>query len=128
MATISYLLDSDVIIDWLRGQQRVRQFFRSKDARLYCSSITRKELLNKPGLSNHERRRILSLMRHVRVLSLNQRIVVAASELLVKYSERPLQVNDALIAATAWTKNLPLLTRNRRHYEFIEEIQLADLP
>jgi predicted nucleic acid-binding protein len=39
-----------------------------------------------------------------------------------------LRVDDALIAATAWVKRLPLLTRNRKHYEFIAEITLMDLP
>jgi predicted nucleic acid-binding protein len=44
-----------------------------------------------------------------------------------KHPNGPLRVNDALIAATAWTKRLPLLTRNRKHYKFITEIALADL-
>jgi predicted nucleic acid-binding protein len=37
-------------------------------------------------------------------------------------------VNDALVAATAWVKQLSLVTRNRKHYEFIEEIELEDFP
>jgi len=85
-------------------------------------------LLGKPGLSDNERRRILGLLRRVRVLTLNQDIVAAASELLAKYGGSPLAVNDALIAATAQVKKLPLITRNRKHYEFIEEIELAELP
>jgi predicted nucleic acid-binding protein len=38
-----------------------------------------------------------------------------------------LRANDALIAATAWTKRLPLVTRNRKHYEFVAEIVLAEI-
>ena len=71
---------------------------------------------------------ILRLLRVVRVLNVDPVIAAAASELLQKYTNEPLRVNDALIAATAWTKKLPLLTRNRKHYEFIMEIELANLP
>jgi predicted nucleic acid-binding protein len=31
---------------------------------------------------------------------------------------------DYIIAATAWAKNVPLLTRNKRHFEHIKEIKL----
>ena len=63
----------------------------------------------------------------MRVLNVDPVIAAAASELLQEYPNDPLRVNDALIAATAWTKKLPLLTRNRKHYEFITEIELANL-
>ncbi len=95
---------------------------------MYCSAVTRKELLSKPDLTSTERERILRLLHVVRVLNVDSVIAAAASELLQKYHSNPLRVNDALIAATAWTKELPLLTRNRKHYEFIAEIVLADLP
>jgi predicted nucleic acid-binding protein len=85
-------------------------------------------LLSKPGLKGNERQQILRLMRQMRVLTIDSAIAAASAILLQKYAGRLLRANDALIAATAWTKRLPLLTRNRKHYEFIEEIQLADLP
>jgi len=31
------------------------------------------------------------------------------------------------MAATAWQKNLPLVTRNQKHFKFIEEIKLAPI-
>lgn len=84
--------------------------------------------MSKPGLSSTERERILRLLRVVRVLNVDSVIAAAASELLQKYADQLLRVHDALIAATAWTKNLPLLTRNRKHYQYIEEIVLVELP
>lgn len=123
-----YLLDTDVLIDWLQGRSWVRELLLSRSDRFYCSTITRKELLSKPGLSTTERERIIRLLRVVRVLNVDSVIAAAASELLQKYADQPLRVHDALIAATAWTKNLPLLTRNRKHYQYIEEIVLVELP
>jgi predicted nucleic acid-binding protein len=34
-------------------------------------------------------------------------------------------IADYVIAATAWAKKLPILTRNRRHFEHIKEITLS---
>jgi predicted nucleic acid-binding protein len=34
-------------------------------------------------------------------------------------------INFEVIAATAWAKNLPLLTRNRKDFEHIKEITLS---
>jgi predicted nucleic acid-binding protein len=128
MVSASCLLDTDILIDWLQGRSWTKEVISSRSVPLYCSAVTRKELLSKPGISSAERERILRLLHVVRVINVDSVIAAAASELLMKYPNAPLRVNDALIAATAWVKRLPLLTRNRKHYEFIAEITLADLP
>jgi tRNA(fMet)-specific endonuclease VapC len=125
MQRLSYLVDTDVLIDWLQGRSWAKALLSAKNARFYCSSVSRKELLDRPGLSGTERKRINRLLQLVRVLTLDPVIAAAASELLQKYHYQPLRVPDALIAATAWIKNFPLITRNRKHYIFIEEITLA---
>lgn len=123
------LADTDVLVDYLRGQAWTRDLIWSSGARLYCASITRKELLGKPGLSASERERIRRLLARVRVLNVDDAIAAAAYELMAKYSSMyPLRAPDALVAATAWVKRLPLLTRNRKHYDFIAEITLAEFP
>ncbi len=45
--------------------------------------------------------------------------------LMNKYGERQSSIVDNVIAATAWAKNLSLLTRNRKHFERIKEIELS---
>jgi predicted nucleic acid-binding protein len=127
MARVSYLLDTDILIDWLEEQAWAKTLIWDSDSRLYCSSVSRKELLAKRGLSDSERRKIFRLLQLARVINVDSTIAAAASELLQKYKRYPLYVDDALVVATAWVKHLPLLTRNRKHYEFIAEIQLAEL-
>jgi len=45
--------------------------------------------------------------------------------LIKKYGESPERTADYIIAATAWSKRLPLLSRNRKHFEHIKEIRLS---
>ena len=127
MARVSYLLDTDILIDWLRGESWTKSLLRAQDTVFYCASITRKELLNMPGLKDSERQRILGLFRYVHVIFVDQAIATTSYELQSKYADRMPYAEDALIAATAFVKRLPLLTRNRKHFDFITEIVLADL-
>ena len=117
------LLDTDILIDWVNGMPWTRDLFRL-NTDFYFSSISYKELLSKPGLSDSERKTLISLFRRLRWLPLNAAIASRASELLSRYKSRGLRKNDALIAATAWAKGLTLFTRNRKHFEFIREISL----
>lgn len=41
------------------------------------------------------------------------------------YGENPDRTADYIIAATAWSKILPLLTRNRKRFKHIKEITLS---
>jgi len=120
---MNYLIDTDILIDWLRGKKFAARFFRETKGVFYYSSITRKELLS--GCNNNtEKEQILNLLRTMRVVRIDPVIALKASELSVKYSNSPLHKSDSLIGATAWAKKLILVTRNRKHFEFIDEIQL----
>ena len=126
MERLSYLIDTDVLIDWLQGSPWAKDLLLTRNVRFYCSSVTRKEMFEKPGLSDTERKRIRRLFQLVRVLTVDAAIAAAASELLQKYHHQPLRIPDALIAATAWMKRIPLITRNHKHFAFIDEIDLVN--
>lgn len=122
----SLLADTDIFIDYLNGDERTRQILDSPQYRIYYSPVARKELLAKPGLTSAERQRIRTLLLKHRVILLDGKIADRFSSLLAKYTEQGLRKADALVAATAWSRTLPLLTRNVRHYRFISEIRLID--
>ena len=127
MARIKLLIDTDIFIDYLKGMSPAKAVFRSRDIDIYCSILTKKELLSKPGLEDSERKKIISILRDLKTISIDPDISLKYSDLLAKYHDNRLQPPDAIIAATAWSKKLPLLTRNRRHFSYIEEIKLSPI-
>jgi len=127
VARIKLLIDTDIFIDYLKGMSPAKAVFRSRDIDIYCSILTKKELLSKPGLKDSERKKIISILRDLKTISIDPDISLKYSDLLAKYHDNRLQPPDAIIAATAWSKKLPLLTRNRRHFSYIEEIKLSPI-
>lgn len=125
MAKIKLLVDTDVIIDYLKGVKPARELFKAGYVDIYCSIYSKKELLSKIGLRDTERKRIIELLSKLKVLKVDDDICKKYTYLLDKYGDRQTSLVDYIIAATAWSKNLPLLTRNRRHFVHIKEIKLG---
>ena len=125
MAGNALLIDTDILIDCLKGIKSACAVLDSGQFDIYYSSWTRKELLAKPGLRDAERKEIQALLGRLRMLTVDDGIADKYWMLLNKYESQGLRQADAIIAATAWQRALPLLTRNQRHFRFISEIQLA---
>lgn len=101
MAANALLVDSDVLIDYLKGIRPAVILLDSSGFDFYYSSWTRKELLTKPGLRDSERHEIEALLRRLRILKVDDAIAEKYWILLKKYESRGLRQADALIAATA---------------------------
>jgi len=121
VAKVSFLIDTDIFIDYF-NTGFLRAIFESKDFEIYYSVVTRKELLSKRGLKEAERQAILFTLKKHRIIPLNNRIAAMYSELRRKHPF--LEKEDALIAATALVRGLPLVTRNWKHYKAIEGLIL----
>lgn len=121
MAKISVLVDTDIFIDYF-NTGRFSTLFDSPRFIVYYSIITRKELLTKPGLRETERAAIEAELRRCRLVPLSDAIASRYSHL--RHRHPALEKGDALIAATALVKRLPLLTRNTRHYRMVQGINL----
>ncbi len=54
----AFLVDTDILIDYLNGVQRMREILDVPRYRVYYSAVTRKEILAKRGLSAAERQEL----------------------------------------------------------------------
>lgn len=121
MAKVSVLVDTDVFIDYL-NTGRFSSVFDFSVFTVYYSIVTKKELLTKPGLRETEREAIVAELSRCRLIGLSNSITARYSNLRRQYPS--LDKADALIAATALVKRLPLVTRNKRHFRIVEDLPL----
>ncbi|MBI3584601.1 MAG: PIN domain-containing protein [Nitrospinae bacterium] len=104
MAKVRLLVDSDIIIDYLKGIKQAQELFRSTEIILYCSILSKKELLSKPGLNTSERKKIIRLLNRLKVLKVDEDILAKYTLLVNQYGENHDFFADYIIAATAWAK------------------------
>lgn len=88
----SFVVDTDIFIDYLNGFERMREILDSPLHRVYFAAVTRKELLAKPRLSSTERRRVELLLLKHRLIPVDENIAENFSSLLHKYSRQGLKV------------------------------------
>ena len=115
------LVDTDILIPYL-NHKAYRTYLENPKNRIYYSAITKKELLSKQGLRASERQAILILLHRFRLIRLDQRISNEYSRLRLTHPS--LQRGDALIAASALVRRLPLLTQNLRHFRMVKGLIL----
>ena len=115
------LVDTDILIAYI-NRRAYRTYFENPQNKIYYSAITKKELLSKQGLKDSERRAILTLLRRFRLIRIDQRISSEYSRLRSAYPS--LERGDALIAASALVRKLPLLTQNLRHFRLVRGLIL----
>ncbi len=121
MEKINLLADTDIFIDYF-NTGRFYNILENKVVVIYYSVVTEKELLSKKGLKTSEKEAILYTLRNFRRVRIDNSIAIKYSELRGLYPS--LDKEDLLIAATALIKNLPLVTRNIKHYSKIKGLIL----
>ena len=121
MGKVSLLVDTDIFIDYF-NTGRFHALFDSHRFTVYYSAITKKELLTKPGLRDTERESILAELNRCRLIALSDSITARYSDLRCRHPS--LEKGDALIAATALVKHLPLMTRNKRYFRVVSGLTL----
>jgi hypothetical protein len=115
-------VDTDIFIDYFNAGL-FSNILEHQRLTIYYSSVTEKELLTKKGLKVAESEAISYTLKKCRRIRLDSMIALKYSELRLQYPT--IDREDALIAATALVKNLPLLTRNLRHFKKIKELRLV---
>ena len=112
------LLDTDVLIEFLRGDDAAREVVTEVVTRgeAACSVLTRFELL--AGMRSGERHAIRSLLDVLVTLEVTEAISTTAGAWARHYRRSHASVSaiDYLIAATAEVEGADLLTRNVKHF------------
>ena len=107
MNGISVMIDTNVAIALLNGDDKLAEMFDGKDVRI--SFITELELLCKPGLRNSEKQDIQSFIDDCTILDINPSI----KEITISIRQsHKIKHPDAIIAATCIYWNLPFFTRD----------------
>jgi len=113
VATAELLVDTDVLIDHLRGDRQLRADGR----RLAVSVITRAELFAGRDAPTVLRELLGTMIE----LSVDATIAELAG---VTRRRHQLAMPDALIAATALAHQVPLMTRNHRHFQAVDGLEV----
>ena len=127
---MSYLIDTDWVVDYLKGRPQAVQVLQSLQPEgLAISIITFGEIYEgivfatDPHQSEGSFKQFL---RTVAVLPLSRRIMRRFARLRGDLRRQGLLIGDPdlLIAATAIDNNLTLLTRNKRHFARVPSLLL----
>lgn len=118
------LVDSDVLIDFLRGQPEARGFVLSLPRDVAISAITVAEL-HVAVREGKERVTLQGMLESFRILPLDAEIARCGGLWRRDFGRsHGVGLNDALIAATAQTHQLVLATLNLKHYPMLRSEQV----
>lgn len=125
-------VDSNYVIDYLRGRTYTKELIekiKSKESEAYISVATIFELYVGALLSDNQQNKledIASLLNWFNVVDINREIMFITAKIHVDLRMRGLtiEIQDILIAASAVSMNLPLLTNNKKHFKNIKDLRL----
>lgn len=103
------LLDTNIILYLLSGDQTIADFLNKNH--VYVSFVTELELLGFVGLKQDEKLIIEGLLSDCTIIDINSEIKKGVIELRKSYK---IKLPDAIIAATASSLNIPLMTSDKQ--------------
>ncbi len=122
------LLDTDVLIDFLRGHEQARSFVNARSERIMMSSVTVAELYaGVRGEKGGTERTVLDdLLGLFRVVPVTRDIGRLGGLYKRDYgNSHGIGLADAIIAATATLEDAALETLNVRHYPMFARLEPA---
>lgn len=120
------IVDTDVIISSIRGNEIAQQLIRKYMPAINISVVTEIELYI--GATNKSKKdAVAKVLQTHTVIPLNKSISEIAARLVKTYNtgNRSLMLPDAFIAATCLHEHCRLLTFNVKDYKFIKGLHLA---
>jgi len=119
------IVDTDVLIWYLRGNQKALELIDSLD-RFCISSVTFMELIQ--GMRDKKELKLLQQTLKswgVKIIFISEEISAKALFFMEEYFlSHSMQLADSLIAATASNYGLELITANDKHYKVVKELDI----
>lgn len=118
------LVDSDIIIDVLRGHKPTIELLDSlaKQNNLYISGITEAEVHSGKDMEDESRRNIThALIVQFNKINPDNNILILAGSIR---RQTGMTLADCIIAATAKSIVASLLTKNRKDFERVQDLSL----
>ena len=126
MAVNQFILDSDILIEHLRGREQAKTFLAQlhEAGELLVSVMTVAELI--AGIRHHrEEEGVEALLRLLRMVPVDENIARRGGHIRRQYQQsHGTGLVDALIAATAELTGATLVSFNRRHFPMIPNLQV----
>lgn len=125
MENINIICDTDVIIEYLKGNKTTKDIFdKLMGNTITLSAITLMELFY-GAINKKEMNKIKKALSEFDIKLLNEGITKIAIELIEKYSKsHGLTIPDALISSTALYYDIVLWTYNVKDFRFINGLRL----
>ncbi len=129
MENRSILIDTSIIIDYIRAKQKenslLYKLFKD-DYEIFISAITTFEIYN--GVNPNNLKLIEIIFNKLHSISFNNDIAKYSSVIYndLKSNNKIIEIRDIFIAATAIYKSLPLATTNRKHFNRIESLLIFE--
>ena len=116
-----YLLDTDVLIEYLRGRSHAAQFLEAIEGELLISAITVAELFS-GARGSQETDALDQFLLAFQIVPVDDRLARQGGLMRQQYHpSHGIGLADAIIAATALDREAQLLTFNRRHYPMLQD-------
>ena len=114
------LIDSNIIIYAAKPEHTALRTFIEKNAPA-ISAVSYVEVLGYHRLTNDERRHFEAFFAAATILAISDEVVERAVNLR---QTKKMSLGDSLIAGTALTHNLTLVTRNTSDFDWLQNLRL----
>jgi predicted nucleic acid-binding protein len=130
MADQITLLDTSILIDYFRKKDKSKTaFVRLADdyTQFFMSAITEYEI--RSGINPDQESFWEQILGQIEVIPFDSKTVSVATAINrdLKKKSKQIAIPDLFIAATAVAAKVPLATLNRKHFDRIDDLTLADL-
>lgn len=129
MANSAILIDTSVLIEYFRKQNKEKTAFYRLSLRNVLSISTITEFEFRIGISPKYSAFANHLLSNLISIPFDSACAINASQIYtsLKTQNQLIPPPDIFIAATALTYNMPLSTLNRKHFSRIRELQIIKL-